>query len=196
VFDTWNVHGARCETVECFRARKTKGVLWRLQGNRAKRIRSETNGLTALAADGQRVAVLRSDGKLEILRANGRLLAALVIPGAVRGAYLSRRHLIVLTKTQLLTYTIRTTKIERRWSLARTSALRNLAGVAGGLVAYTEGRTIRLLRLRDGRGRTLQVEGVGQVNAALTSAGLFYAYGLRSSKHRGRVAFVALDDLR
>jgi Tol biopolymer transport system component len=196
VFDTWNVHGTRCESVDCFRARKVKGVLWRLQRSRARRIRSEPAGLTAMATDGQRVAALRSDGRLEILGANGRLLASLAIPGPVRGASLSRRHLVVLTNTQLLAYTIGTRKIERRWSLARTSAERKLAGVAGELVAYTEGRTIRLLRLTDGRRRTLQVEGVGQVRAALTSAGLFYAYAVKGSDHPGRVAFVAADALR
>jgi hypothetical protein len=195
VFDTWNVRGKRCENVRCFRQRKTRGTLWRMQEDRAARIRSETVGLSTLATDGQRIAALRSDGKLEILRADGRLLRRLAVSGAVRAAAIGSARLVVLTPTRLLVYELRTRKLEHRWPLSPRAETRALAGVGGGFAAYTEGRTIKLVRLSDGLRRAIAVPGEGAVHAALASGGLSYAYALPDSEYRGRVAFISLGDL-
>jgi hypothetical protein len=50
-----------------------------------------------------------------------------------------------------------------------------LAGVSDGLVAWATGTNIYLLRLRDGRRATIRTTSRSAVEAALTSAGLFYA---------------------
>jgi hypothetical protein len=195
VFDTWNVRGKRCEEVGCFRDRKINGVLWRMHGDRATRIRSETVGLVTLATDGQRIAALRSDGKLEILRADGRLLGTVAVPGAARAAAIGNGQLVVLTPTRLLVYELRTRKLEHGWPLTGGPGTRTLAGVGGGLVAYTVPRTINVVRLIDGRRLAIPAGGTGTIKAALTSGGLFYAYAVRDSDYRGRVAFVPLRDL-
>jgi Tol biopolymer transport system component len=195
VFDTWKVRGKRCEEVGCFRARKINGVLWRMQGDRAKRIRSEAVGLTALATNAQRIAALRSDGKLEILRADGRLLGTVAVLAPARAAAIGNGQLVVLTPTRLLVYELRTRKLEHGWPLTEGAGTRRLAGVGGGFAAYTEARTVKLVRLADGHRRAITVGGTGTVHAALTSGGLFYAYAVPDSEYRGRVAFVRLRNL-
>jgi Tol biopolymer transport system component len=195
VFDTWNVHGKRCEEVGCFRERKIKGALWRMQGDRAKRIRSERVGLTALATDDQRIAALRTDGKLEILRADGRLLGTFAVPGPARAAAIGNGQLVVVTPTRLLVYELRTRKLEHGWPLTGGPGTRTLAGVGGGFAAYTEAGAIKLVRLIDGRHLAIRVGGTGAIQAALTSGGLFYAYTVHDSDYPGRVAFVRLRDL-
>jgi hypothetical protein len=194
VFDTWNVRGKRCEDVRCFRLRKTKGALWRVQGGRAARIRSETVGLSTLATDGQRIAALRTDGKLEILRTDGQLVHTFAVSGPVRAAAIGNGRLVVLT-TRLLVYELPTGKLEHRWPLTTPAETRTLAGIGGGFAAYTEGRTIKLVRLSDGLRRAIAVPGGGAVHAALASGGLSYAYALPHSKYRGGAAFISLRDL-
>jgi hypothetical protein len=101
----------------------------------------------------------------------------------------------VLTPTRLLVYGLQTKRLERSWPLAGQAGARKLAGIGGGFAAYTEARTIKLVRLADGHRRAITVAGTGTLQAALTSGGLFYAYAVPDSEYRGRVAFVRLRDL-
>jgi hypothetical protein len=195
MFDTWNVRGKRCEEVGCFRARKINGALWRMHGDRGKRIRSETVGLTTLASDGQRIAALRGDGKLEILRTDGRLLGTVTVPGPARAAAIGNEQLVILTRNRLLVYELRNRKLKHGWRLAGAAGSRTLAGIGGGFAAYTEAGTVKLVRLADGHRSAITVAGTGTVQAALTSGGRFYAYTVPDSEYRGRVAFVRLRDL-
>src|SRR5207237_430732 len=63
-------------------------------------------------------------------------------------------------------------RLRRALSVDRRS---RLAGVSDGLVAWADGTEIHLLRLRDGRQATIRTTSRSAVEAALTSAGLFYA---------------------
>jgi hypothetical protein len=148
-----------------------------------------------LAVDGKRLAVLRSDGRIEILRGNGRLVGTIAVPGPARTAALGDGQLVVLTSTRLLVYELRTRKLEHGWPLAGSAGSRKLVGVSDGFAAYTETRTIKLVRLGDGRRRTIAAGGTGSILAALTQGGLFYAYVLPASEYRGRLAFVRLEGL-
>jgi Tol biopolymer transport system component len=194
IFDTWNVRGKRCEDVTCYRRRKIRGALWRVQGGQAKRIRTEPVGLTALAANDPWIAALRSDRKLEILRADGRLVRMFPFRGTGRAA-IGNGQLVVVTRRRLLVYKLSTGSLEHRWPLRPEAATRTLAGVAGGFAALAQGRTIDVVRLNDGHRVAVAVGGTGAIQAALTSGGLFYAYTKQGSEYRGRVAFIPLRDL-
>jgi hypothetical protein len=190
IFDTWQCAPSR-KFPSC-NNKRLNGKLWRIAGGKAKVIRSEARGLTALAARGSRVAFLRSDGRIALLEATGRLRGVIAVHAAVRGAALGDRELAVLTPQRLLVYGLSTLRLERSLAIAGTGGSRRLAGIGGGTVAYTEGRTIKLVRLAEGTRRSLTVPGKGAVHAALTSSGLFYAYELPADKYRGRIAFVPL----
>jgi hypothetical protein len=192
VFDTWNVRDEHCDDVRCFRKQKARGALLRIYGDRAKQIRSETVGLTTLATDGRRIAALRSDGRFEILRADGRLLGTVDVPARARAAAIDGRRLVVLTRSQLLVYAVGTRTLQHAWPLGAEGATQ-LAGVGQGFAAYVARRSIRIVRLSDGARHAIAVPGKGAVQAALTSGGLFYAYALPDAEFRGRVRFVSLN---
>jgi Tol biopolymer transport system component len=193
VFDTWQCspsrHFKRCP------GKKINGMLWRTQGKGAKRIRSERVGLTTLATNEGRIAVLRSNGKLALLRPDGRSLGTVDVPGPARGAAIGNGRLVVLTPTRLLVYELATRTLQHGWPLSRGVGTRTLVGVGGGFAAYTEAHTIKLVRLIDGRRRAIPVPGTGAIRAALTGGGLFYAYAVRDGEYRSRVAYVRLGDL-
>ena len=191
VFDTWQCAPSQRQPT-CAGRQKLKGTLWRILGDRAKAIRSDTRGLTPLGTNGRKIAVLRGDGKVAILGSDGRAFGTTPVPGTIRGAALDGQQLVVLTPTRLYVYRLQSITLERSWALARTGAVRKLAGIGGGLAAYAQGRTIQLVRLSDGRRSAITVPGKGTVRAALTGAGLFYTYTLPHSKYRGRVAFISL----
>jgi hypothetical protein len=62
------------------------------------------------------------------------------------------------------------------------------ADVERGLLVYTVGRVVYVLRLRDGHQKSFRAPaGTSQVLAQIEPAGLFYSYSL---KGKGRVRFV------
>jgi hypothetical protein len=194
VFDTWQC--ARSPKFPSCNNKRLKGKLWRIAHGKAKLIRSEEKELKALAAGGGRVAVLRSDGRIALLDADGRVRGLIAVRGAVRGAALGNRDLVVESPARLLVYSLETGGLVRAWPLPGRSAPRNLAGTGGGFAAYTEGRVITLVRLMDGKRRTIAVPGTGAVEAALASAGLFYAYKLPGDEnYPGRVVFRPVREL-
>jgi hypothetical protein len=71
-----------------------------------------------------------------------------------------------------------------------------LESTGRGLVAYTLGRTLRLLRLADGRdvlvGTSLDAS---SLHAQLDQTGLFYAYDVADSRHPGRVVHLTWQAL-
>ena len=193
VFDTWAQQGGACAVLGCFRENKTRGTLYRLVGYRALPIRHEQVGLTALAVDHGRIAVRRSDGPLELLNANGRLLHRIPFaPGAAKEAALSGPHLVVAARSAMLVYSASSGRLLHHWRLPADSAL---AGTAGGIAASKSGRTIHLVRLSDGRTRRFTPPGLGPIHVRLTQTGLFYGYKMPWSEMKGRVMFEPLAQL-
>jgi Tol biopolymer transport system component len=190
-FDTWHCPG-RQDVPSCAARAKVDGKLWRTRGKQAKAIRSSRGGLTVLAAGAERLAVLRRDGRLEVLGTDGHLQGIIDLRGVVRAAAIRGVQLVVLTQTRLLVYDALTRKLNHSWPLSRGGPSRKLAGTARGYATYVDGRTIKIVRLADGLSRRIEVPGNGAVEAALTSSGLFYAYALPNNEYRGRVAFVRL----
>jgi TolB protein len=193
VFDGWAQKGGGCPDPGCFRNNKTRGTLYRLVGHRVRAIRRERVGLTALAVDHGRIVVRRSDGPLELLNANGRLLQQIPFaPDAAIEAALSGSHLTVSTRSTMAVYNTSSGRLLHTWRVPANSAL---AGATNGIAAYSQGHTIHLIRLTDGRRRRLTPPGVGPIHVRLTQAGLFYAYKIPSADMKGRIAFEPLAQL-
>jgi hypothetical protein len=118
-----------------------------------------------------------------MLRPDGRVLGHVAAGGGVSrllsagflerpSAGLSGRDLVVLYRGRLLIYDASSLRLHRTLSVGPHA---RFAGVAGGLIAWTVGTGIHLLRVRDGGEAIIRTRSRSRVEAALTSAGLFYA---------------------
>jgi Tol biopolymer transport system component len=157
--------------------------LWRLAGRRMALVVRAADAGEPAAVDGGRLLVERPDGRVALLRPGGPVLGRVVPwgPAASRAslgilerpsAGLAGRNLVVLRGGRLLEYDASSFRLRRVLRVDRRS---RLAGVSDGLVAWAAGTDIHLLRLRDGRQATIRTTSRSAVEAALTSAGLFYA---------------------
>lgn len=169
-------------------------VLWRLSRTKLVRLARLEARSRLLTADAGRIAVLRPDGAIVLYSLTGRVLRELLFAkGAVLGARLSGSRLVVRTRDSLDVLDAANGARVRTRLLPRSA---RLADVEGGLVVYVNDRSIRLLRLRDGRDRLYaRVDGVGPVDVELEPSGLFYAYNEREGSKPGRVVFVPTADL-
>ena len=200
VFNTWSV----CETTpdeiepcpEGFPSGRNiyNEKLWRIVGRRKRLIMSSPDELSVLAVAAGRILVKRADGSLELRRADGRLLRVFHFePEEVRGAVLDASELVVLDRASGLRW-----RVYDPASGERKRSLRATAGafpwdVERGLLVYTVGRGVRVLRLADGRQRTFTTpRGTEYPLAQIEPSGLFYSYLVR---HEGRVRFVPFNEI-
>jgi Tol biopolymer transport system component len=161
--------------------------------------------LVPLAVDASRIVVLRSDGSLALLDADGRALLSLPFAsGAALGAALAGSDLVVLVQGALRDYDAATGTLVHTWQLPDVptagvcgielwrcgSPRLRFEGAANGLAVYLLDGQIHVLRLRDGAD---VVVGYGTA-AQLDDAGLFYAYQA-NGLWPGRIRFVAFNRL-
>ncbi len=174
VFSTYLFEGA---------APPRRARLWRLEGRRKALVVRGAGAGEPAAVDRRRIVVERADGQVALLRPDGRVLGRVAPRGGASSllsagllehpsAGLSGRDLVVLRRGRLLVYEASSFRLRRAFSVGRHA---RFAGVAGGLVAWTVGTDIHLLCVRDGREATIRSKSRSRVDAALTSAGLFYA---------------------
>ena len=174
VFSTYLFEGA---------APPRRARLWRLEGRRKALVVRGADAGEPAAVDRGRIVVEQADGQVALLRPDGRVLGRVAPRGGASSllsagllghpsAGLLGRSLVVLRRGRLLVYEASSFRLRRAFSVGRHA---RFAGVAGGLVAWTVGTDIHLLRVRDGREATIRSKSRSRVEAALTSAGLFYA---------------------
>jgi hypothetical protein len=178
-FSTYLFAGSRLAGV----APSRDARLWRLEGRRKALVLRGADAGEPAAVDRGRLVVERTDGRVALLRPDGRVLGR-VAPGGPASstaslgilerpsAGLAGRDLVVLRGDRLLVYDASSFRLRHALRVERRS---RLAGVSDGLVAWATGTNIYLLRLRDGRRATIRTTSRSAVEAALTSAGLFYA---------------------
>src|SRR5207245_6040239 len=125
----------------------------------------------------ERIVVERADGPIALLRSDGLVLGPVAPGGGASSmlpagflehpsAALSGRDLVVLRSGRLLVYDAPSLRLHRTVSLGPHA---RFAGVAAGLVVWTVGNEIHLLRIRDGREATIRTTSRSAVEAALTS---------------------------
>jgi WD40 repeat protein len=131
--------------------------------------------------------VLARGTQVDIVRPTGTLVRRLRVAGRPVAAGLAGARLAVQVGTRLASYDVATGRPLATWQLRGRKP--RLAGVAGGLAAYVNGKAVHVLRLADGRATTIAVP-AGPVEADLTSRGLFYAYRVAGGRRHGRVVFV------
>jgi len=162
-------------------------------------IASSSEALVPLAAAQGRVLLRRGDGALELRSAAGSLLRMFRVDTPLDAA-LAGRLLVVLVPGELRVLDTRSGRLLHRWPLRRVpfggvcielpyqcpSPELELAGAATGLAAYIADGVVHVVRLADG----LDVVVARGTQAAITSAGLFYAYS-GADPWPGRVRFVS-----
>lgn len=167
-------------------------VLWRLSGTRLTRLAAVADRSRLLSAEAGRIALLAPDGTVVLRSASGRLLRTLPFgKREVVDAKLSGGTLVVRTRSSIRILDAKTGSVIRTRTLAPGARVKD---VEGELAVYLRGRTIRVLRLSDGRDRAYKTV-MGLADVELERAGLSYAYNLRTSTKPGRVVLVPWADL-
>ena len=115
-----------------------------------------------------------------------------VLPGPFRAAFLSGTTALVVSGSSVTAYDATTGAPGSRRPLPPGSTV---TGFQGGILVYTRQASVHVLRLADGRDRTVATA-PGLVDAQLGSLGLFYGYNVpRGGAKPGRVAFVPAGTL-
>jgi hypothetical protein len=201
VFNTWSVCEARADGGSCGPEGTPPGYhiynenVWRVVGRRKRLVLASPDEATVLSVANGRILLQRADGSLELRRADGRLLRAFPFrPEGVRGAVLDASELVVLDRSPRLTWRIYdpVSGEQQRAFAAQPGAIP--ADVERGLLVYTVGRVVHVVRLADRRQRTYTTpRGSEYVLAQIEPSGLFYSYQVRSE---GRVRFLPFSRIR
>jgi len=174
--------------------------LWRIVGRHKRLILASPDEMTVLAVAAGRILVRRADGSLELRGADGSLLHAFPYRRReVRAALLDASELVVLDRASGLTWRVYDPASGDQKRMFRAQKNAEAQDVERGLLVYTVGRVVHVLRLADRRQKTFVAPAVPRpdyplfVQAALEPSGLFYSYPVRSE---GRVRFVPFNQIR
>ena len=175
-----------------------KRQLVELSSGRRRVVRAGAGSYPLVAVGGSRMAVV-DEGTVRVLAPSGAIVASVPDPAgdAARAVALSASRLAVERTFGLDLYNPGTGAKTRSLALGPAAALR-LAGVSSKLALLRGPRRLVLVRLSDGRLASLPlVSATGQplVDVRLTEAGLFFAYNVKKSAQKGRVAFVSTSTL-
>ena len=183
--------------------------LWRLNGTR-RRLLVASRGLgDPIDVHGGWIALQGGRAGAAVVDRNGQRIDHLRVPElrSSRQAFswLQRRlvltgsRAVVLAGGQLRVYDVRSGRRIASWPLAKPP--QELAGAAAGLVVFVHGRSVHVVRLRDGREAVFEAPahripganpGTKRVEADISPGGLYYSYNLAHGRYAGRVVFVAL----
>jgi hypothetical protein len=132
-----------------------------------------------------RLIAVREERAAAVLDDHGTLVRIFAFEaGDVTGAKLDGNHLVVAHGRAIEVYDIATGALQTQRPLPANSSL---AEVDGGVAVLVGGKTIVLLRLQDGRTKTI-APGLGPVLAELEPDGLYYSHVTRDGG--GRLQFL------
>jgi hypothetical protein len=143
------------------------------------------------ATDGQRIAVLRSDGTVAVYARSGRLLLTLS-PGSTRDLALDEGRLVVLTKARTIeVFDAGTGKLLRGWPVPAGAAHLD---VAGDLAVYSVWRAVHALRLSTGEDAVLAGAPRAIAGLEIGAPGVVYAFNtVKGTRDLGTLVFVPLS---
>jgi hypothetical protein len=176
--------------------------LWRIVGGRKRLLVASPDELAVLSVAAGRILVRRADESLEVRRSDGSLLRAFPFRrGEVRAALIDASRLVVLDHGSSLTWRVFDLVSGEQKRVFTAPGRAVAADVERGLLVYTVGRVVHVLRLADGRQRLFVAPVVTErgdpypspVHAQIEPSGLFYSYQVR---REGRVRFVPLGEIR
>ena len=188
-YDSWTItcdvpDGYGCDSAPLIVSRQR---LFRLVARRRILVK-RGSAAHALAAVGGGRMVVEAKGAITVLRPDGSRVAAVapVADNPPRGIVLSKTRLAVLRTFTLDLYAPATGRLIKSITLGPAATLQ-LAGVNPALALLRGARRLVLVRLRDGKLISLALK--ANVDAKLTSAGLFSASNVRRGRAKGRIVF-------
>ena len=184
VFDSWKGPEPYCN--EPCPLPKHDGRLFRVDNGTAVQIDASSAELTPLAVDNGRILVDEGSGTLAVLDSSGATLQQITAPGFTEAA-IQGADVAVHNGLSLDDYDAVTGALLRSWPIAADAILED---VQDGIAVYVTTTSVHLLRLADGRDRSITPAGQGPIHAQLEAAGLFYSYSVGDESRPGRVAFV------
>lgn len=171
----------------------TSGGLYALKGTNLKQIADGASTVLAVSSDAGREAVLRSDGSVAVYSASGNVQATVNPPNA-KGAALSGKNLVIVTKTprELELYNSHTGSLRKTFPAHGTKQPRNL-DVQDNIAIYSVGSELHAVNLSSGKDRVVASLNGGIYLAQMDSAGLVYAgNGFGANYGKGTLAFLPL----
>ena len=191
-FDTWHV----CDRIPpdaaaappCAPGQVGLQTLWRVTPAGKRAIRRAPDTTFVAAVDAGRIAVQHDDGSVTLFSSSGSPTKTIAVPdGTFAGLALRGTQLAVVRNGALEIYSTTTGALVARIAL-RASPAPTLRDLDAGLAVVTAGRTVRVVRVSDGRNRVWAAP-TAVVGAQLERPGLWYAYDV-AGRTRGRVVFV------
>jgi hypothetical protein len=171
------------------------GGLYALKGTRLHPIATGASTVWAVASDGGREAVLRSDGSVAVYSASGKVLVTVNPPGADAVA-LSGKNLVVLTQPRTLALYDAQTGLLKKTLAVQGKGQQNL-DVQGNVAIYTTGSSVHAVNLLTGRDRAVGTLPTRIALARIDGAGLAYAgNGVRGSFGKGTLDFVPMARIK
>jgi hypothetical protein len=172
--------------------------LVQLSSGRRRVVRSGPDSYPLSAAGGGRMAVA-AGGAVHVFAPSGAIVASVPDPSGdpARAVALSTSRLAVERTFSLDLYSPTTSTKAASFGLGSAAALR-LAGVSSKLALLRGPRRLVLVRLADGRLASLPLlsqTGQPLVDVRLMDAGLFFAYNVKKTAKKGRIAFVSTSTL-
>ena len=183
--------------------------LWRVDGVRRRPLLSGRGLGDPVDVDGGRIALQGGRAGAAVVDRNGRRVDHLRIPElrsprqafswAQRRLVLTGSRAAVLAGGRLRVYDFLSGRRVATWPLAQPP--QELGGAAAGLVAFFHGRSVHVVRLRDGHAAVFAVPaeripganpGTRRVYADISARGLYYSYNVRRGRYPGRVVLVPL----
>ena len=134
--------------------------LWRVVGAHKRLLVSSPDELTVLSVADGHILVQRADGSLELRHADGSLSRVFpFMPGQVLGAQLDASELVVLERASGLRWRVYDPTSGELTRTLPAPARAVPADVERGILVYTVGRVVHVLRLRDGHREELHGAG-------------------------------------
>jgi sugar lactone lactonase YvrE len=183
--------------------------LWRLKGVRRRPLLAGRGLGDPVDVDGGWIALQGGRAGAAVVDRNGRRVDRLRVPElrSSRQAFSWLLRRLVLTSSraaalaggQLRVYDVRSGRRLASWPLAQPP--QELEGAAAGFVVFVHGRSVHVVRLRDGGEAVFEVPaqripganpGTKRVHADISANGLYYSYNRSRGRYPGRVVFVPL----
>lgn len=165
------------------------GRIGLLAGQRQVRVVESTSVAVQLSADRHQLAVLRADGRIDVLQ-DERVLRTFE-PSGARAAALRAGELTVLTRGRTLdVYSVDDGRLLHSWAVpAHTNPA---VDVHFGVAVLTAGGKVLAIRLATGRSRVL-LAAPRPVWAHLDDVGVVYRYNAGRSGFLGFISFAAVE---
>jgi hypothetical protein len=146
----------------------------------------------ALAADGMHLAILRSNGSVDLRQRDGRSLRHIVV-GHVRALALRGDRLVTIDRAGMLdVFDVSKATLTRRWPLPRGASAK--VDLHFGVAVFTARRDVYALDVETGR--TVRVaHAPARARAEVDAPGIVYAYNLGAHGYARFIPFAQVEAL-